>query len=144
MPALSVTENILPNRLPTRMGLIQKDRAEAQVVGLLRELGIELDPWGPVSGLSVASRQLVEIAKALSHAGRVLILDEPTSSLTPVEVERLFAVIRGFAQSGGSVLYVSHKLSEVFSIADAITVLRDGCRIGTEQTSSTYLMRLFP
>jgi ABC-type sugar transport system ATPase subunit len=137
VPALSVTENILPNRLPTRLGMIQKREAEEKVQEILRELGIELDPRSAVAGLSVASRQLVEIAKALSHAGRILILDEPTSSLTPVEVERLFKVVRGFAQSGGSVLYVSHKLSEVFAIADTITVLRDGCKIGTTPTRET-------
>ncbi len=135
MPSLSVVENILPNRLPTRLGFVRKREAQERVLSLLGRLGIELDPWAAVDTLPIASRQLVEVAKALSQAGRILILDEPTSSLTPVESDRLFSVVRGFAEAGGSVLYVSHKLSEVFAISDMITVLRDGCKVGSTRAA---------
>jgi ribose transport system ATP-binding protein len=90
------------------------------------DAAVELDPDAPVTGLSVAQRQLVEIAKALALESGVLLLDEPTASITPDEADRLFGVVRRLASQGKAILFVSHKLEEVFALCDTATVLRDG------------------
>lgn len=92
----------------------------------LAELGLDIDPHRPVRELSVAQQQLVEIAKALHTESRVLLLDEPTASLSPREAERLFDVVRRLTERGTCVVFVSHKLEEVFAVCDTVTVLRDG------------------
>ena len=98
----------------------------ARVQGLLDRLGVRLDPERPVRGLSIADQQIVEIAKALSFEARVLIMDEPTAALSGPEVERLFAVVRTLREEGAAVLFISHRLDEVFAICDTVTVMRDG------------------
>src|SRR5690606_4788204 len=93
---------------------------------LLKRLGVPLDPADPVRGLSIADQQIVEIAKALSFDARVLIMDEPTAALSGHEVERLFNVVRALRDRGVAVLFISHRLEEVFEICSTVTVMRDG------------------
>ncbi|KRT76144.1 MAG: ribose import ATP-binding protein RbsA 1, ribose transport system ATP-binding protein [Armatimonadetes bacterium CSP1-3] len=133
VPELTVADNIFLGREPYARipGLISRSAAEAQARGLLRDIGIHLNPAAKVDRLSVAERQLVEIAKGVSLNPRVLILDEPTSSLTYQEIRELFRVIRGLAAKGTAIVYISHKLDEVFAVADRVTVLRDGHRVAT-------------
>ena len=97
-----------------------------QVQGLLDRLGVQLASDRPVRGLSIADQQIVEIAKALSFDARVLIMDEPTAALSGPEVERLFAVVRTLQEQGAAVLFISHRLEEIFAICDTVTVMRDG------------------
>ncbi|MFH8738259.1 sugar ABC transporter ATP-binding protein [Streptomyces sp. NPDC017964] len=126
VPAFSVAENICLQAPPSRRGMIDREAMSAPALRCLAEIGVELDPQTPVSQLSVAQKQLVEIAKALFTESRVLLLDEPTASLSPQETERLFGVIRRLADRGTCVVFVSHKLEEVFAVCDTVTVLRDG------------------
>ncbi len=132
-PDLSVAENIYMGRHPVdartrrvRWPLLYKD-----VAGLLGQVGLNIDPRERVRGLSVADQQLVEVAKALSLNARVLIMDEPTAALTPGEVERLFAIVRSLRERGVAIVFIGHRLEEIFTIADTITVLRDGVYVGT-------------
>jgi ribose transport system ATP-binding protein len=129
IPGFTVGENILLQKLPTSRGLVDRGRIRSEASRWLAELDLELDPDLPVTELSVAQAQLVEIAKALSVESRVLLLDEPTASITPNEAERLFRVIEKLKNDGRSVLFVSHKLEEVFQICDTVTVLRDGSSV---------------
>ncbi|MFE2734851.1 sugar ABC transporter ATP-binding protein [Streptomyces sp. NPDC059349] len=122
----SVAENITLQAPPSRRCLIDRKAMTAPALHCLAELGLDLDPHQPVHELSVAQQQLVEIAKALYTESRVLLLDEPTASLSPQEAERLFDVVRRLTARGTCVVFVSHKLEEVFAVCDNVTVLRDG------------------
>ncbi|MGP3918244.1 sugar ABC transporter ATP-binding protein [Nonomuraea sp. 10N515B] len=126
IPAFSVAENIALQRLPIRRGLVDRAYMRAEARRILGLLEVDLDPDVLVDRLSVAQRQLVEIAKALYGESRVLLLDEPTASVSPGEAELLFTVVRKLAETGTGVLFVSHKLEEVFALCDTVTVLRDG------------------
>jgi ribose transport system ATP-binding protein len=126
IPGFSVAENITLQAPPRRRGIVDREAMRAEANRWLDELDLDLDPDRPVSGLSVAQMQLVEIAKALSMRSDLLLLDEPTASSSPGEAEKLFAVIRRLRDQGTGVLFVSHKLEEVFEICDDVTVLRDG------------------
>ena len=130
-PDLDVAENIFIGRQPTR-GFRQIDwKTMVHRAGeLLNSLGVNLDPKAKVQGLSVADQQMVELAAALSQNAKVLILDETTASLTPKEVEELFVIVRRLRDQGCAIAFVSHRLDEVFSICDRITVLRDGEKVG--------------
>ncbi|MCY2930167.1 MAG: sugar ABC transporter ATP-binding protein [Planctomycetota bacterium] len=131
-PNLSVAENLLANRQPVgRWNLIDRRRLHQQARDLLAMFDLDLDPDTPVAALSMARRQVIEILKAISHNPKVLILDEPTSSLTGPDTGRLFAVIEGLKARGASFIYISHHLSEIFRVADRVTVLRDGRHVGT-------------
>jgi len=133
VPELTVTENIFLGREPLLAGLIvnrRKAAADARV--LLNRLGIDLDPETRISTLRVGEQQLVEIAKALSVSARILIMDEPTSALSPAECRRLFTIIRQLASGGVAIIYISHRIEEVMLLADRVTVLRDGCHVITE------------
>lgn len=132
---LSVAENIFLGREPSRFGLVDFGRMNAQARTLLAELGMELDPRTPVRALSVGQQQMVEIAKALSVDARIIVMDEPTSALTEHEVEALFGIVRGLRQRGVTVIYITHKIDEIFLIADRVTVLRDGHLVGTRRVS---------
>ncbi|MEV8377721.1 sugar ABC transporter ATP-binding protein [Kribbella sp. NPDC056861] len=129
IPGFTVGENILLQKLPTSRGLVDRGRIRSEATRWLAELDLDLDPDLPVTELSVAQAQLVEIAKALSVESRVLLLDEPTASITPNEAERLFRVVEKLKNDGRAVLFVSHKLEEVFQICDTVTVLRDGSSV---------------
>jgi ABC-type sugar transport system ATPase subunit len=104
---------------------------------LLQSLGVDLNPGTLMRGLSIADQQMVELAAALSVKARVLLMDEPTASLTPREVERLFAIVRRLRDSGVAVVFIRHRIPEVFEISDRITVLRDGKCIGTRAVAQT-------
>ncbi len=123
---LNVAENLHLGREPTRAGLIARGRERDQARELLDRVGLDLDPARPVGTLSVAEQQLVEVAKALAVEARVVIMDEPTATLAEREIDRLFAVIRDLTSRGVAVLYISHRLDEIFRIADRVTVMRDG------------------
>ncbi len=132
--ALSVGENVFLGRLPERPGApgtVDWPRLWREASRVLERVGAPFDPRTPVRALSVAQKQLVEIARALSQDVRVLILDEPTSSLSLQETERLFEILRGLRAQGVAVIYISHRLEEVFALADRVTVLRDGRVVGT-------------
>ena len=103
---------------------------------LLDEVHLRLDPRMQIARLGIGQQQLVEIAKALSHEARILVLDEPTAALTDAEVETLFAILNKLQARGVGMVYISHKLHEVFQISDRITVLRDGRTVGTEPTKT--------
>jgi rhamnose transport system ATP-binding protein len=126
-PDLSIAENVVMGRHPLAgMRRIDRKAMHDEVQGLLDRLGVKLDADRPVRGLSIADQQIVEIAKALSFEARVLIMDEPTAALSGQEVERLFGVVRTLRERGAGVLFISHRLEEVFAICDTITVMRDG------------------
>jgi rhamnose transport system ATP-binding protein len=126
-PDLSVAENVVMGYHPLgAMKRIDRRAMHRQVQGLLDRLGVRLDPERPVRGLSIADQQIVEIAKALSFDARVLIMDEPTAALSGPEVERLFGVVRTLREQGSAVLFISHRLEEVFTVCDTVTVMRDG------------------
>ena len=126
IPHFSVAENILLERLPTRNGLVDFARAHSETRQHLAKVGLDIEPATEVRRLSVAQMQMVEIAKALSHKANVLLLDEPTASLTDAEAETLFRLVRQLREAGTAILFVSHKLEEVLSLCDRVTVLRDG------------------
>jgi ribose transport system ATP-binding protein len=137
VPQLSVAENLLLGELPTLARGIVDWRAAHQAAGAgLAELGFEgIDTHQRVAQLGVSQRQMVEIAKALRGGPRVVILDEPSAVLSNRELERLFSVLRAFRATGGTVVYVSHRLDEVLRISDRITVLKDGERVDTVETA---------
>ena len=138
VPTLTVAENIFPGRLPTNaLGMVRFGELYRQAQQVLDDLHMDVDARAPVEQLSIASQQLVEIAKALSLNCKVLILDEPTSALTDHEADNLLSFLRRLAADGVGILYISHKLKEVFSVADRVTVLRDGKYVGTRQISET-------
>ena len=129
---LTVAENVFASHAPTRVpGVLDRRRMKRETRELLRMLGSELRPDRPVASLDVGERQVVEIAKALSLHASVLLLDEPTSALSAEEAATLFAVVRRLREQGIAIVFVSHRLAEVFEIADRITVLRDGRLVGT-------------
>ncbi len=132
---LSVAENVFCARQPAnRLGVIDRRALRTRTRAILDDLCVDLDPDQRVEELSLAERQMVEIAKVLSLDARVLILDEPTSALTSEETEHLFVVIDRVRRRGAGIVYVSHRLAEVFRIADRITVLKDGRRQATRPT----------
>jgi len=132
---LSVAENIFLGRAPRRLGIINWDELFSRAQKLLDELHLQIDPRIPVRNLGIGQQQLVEIAKALSQNARILVLDEPTAALTDAEVETLFGILNGLRARGVAMIYISHKLDEVFRISDRVTVLRDGKTIDTNPTS---------
>jgi ribose transport system ATP-binding protein len=131
LPYLTVAENIFFQHLPTRAGLVDFRRLDRDAEALLREVGLEVAPGTRVERLGIAQMQLVEIAKALSTQSKLLILDEPTAALTPEEIGRLFTIIARLKARGVAVLYISHRLQEVFEVGDRITVLRNGRKVQT-------------
>ncbi|WP_136440413.1 sugar ABC transporter ATP-binding protein [Pacificoceanicola onchidii] len=135
--ALSVAENIYAGRAPTRLGVVDWPELRRRAEGLLAEFGLDIDVSRPVDSLPISSRQIVEIAKALSLDSRVLLLDEPTSALAPDEVDSLFAVLRNLTRRGIGIVYVSHHMAEIFRISDRVTVLRDGRQISMLPASET-------
>jgi ribose transport system ATP-binding protein len=132
---LTVAENIFIERLPSRFGFIRYGRLHQAAREVMEKVGLaDLDPSTPVRMLGIGRQQMVEIAAGLSRRCRVLVLDEPTASLTRSEVELLFSQIRRLQAEGVGVIYISHRIEEVLSIADRVTVLRDGKLVGTHAT----------
>lgn len=126
VPYRSVAENIYMGREPVRWGLLDRDRMNRESTEILRRLGVSVDPRRPLGSLNIALQQMVAIARAISTDARIVIMDEPTSSLDEREVAILFDVIRGLKLNGISVIYISHRLDELYEIADRVTVMRDG------------------
>ncbi|MEE9599266.1 MAG: ATP-binding cassette domain-containing protein, partial [Anaerolineales bacterium] len=137
LPERTVAQNIYLGREPSKLGVINLRQLNKQTEEVLRELGVDhmISSTLLVSSLSVAEQQLVEIAKAISLNAKVLIMDEPTASLTYTEVNLLFDLITKLKAKGLAVIFISHRLSEVFGISDKITVLKDGVLIGTKYTN---------
>jgi len=130
---LSIAENVYAGREPTtRWGSVDFRQMHRNTAKLLADLGITAKPGDQVGRLNVARRQMVEIAKALSIDARLIVMDEPTSSLTEDEVETLLELVRGLRDRGVSVVYVSHRMREIFAVCDAITVMRDGELVGVK------------
>ena len=144
-PDLDVAENVFMGRQPLdRSRGIDWKRMYREVGELMLQLGVSLDPRAPVQGLSVADQQLVEIAKALSMDARVVVMDEPTAALSSRETEELFRIIKELRQRGVAVLFISHRLEEVFALSDTVTVLRDGGHVITASAAeldTTALIR---
>lgn len=126
VPDFTVAENICLQDPPARFGMVDRRRQREIAVAALAHVGVSIDPDTPIADCSVAQVQLIEIAKALAYRNEVLILDEPTSSLTEREAEQLFVVLRALRDAGSAIVLVSHKLEEVFALCDTVTVLRDG------------------
>lgn len=134
-PDLDIAENIFVGRQPKRNGRIDWHRMYKQAEDLLHSLGLNLNARTKARSLSVAQQQMVEIARALSLNARVLIMDEPSSALTLSEVDELFTIVRRLREAGTAVVLISHRLDEIFQIADRVTALRDGSYVGTRMVA---------
>ncbi len=143
-PELSVAENIFLGHAPkARFGRIDLAEMNARARTLLASLEIDdLDADDNVGRLSVGNRQRVEILRALSHEARVLIMDEPTAALTEADVTRLFQIVRRLKERGVAIVYISHRLDEIFALSDRVTVLRDGAFVGTRVTENVKVGEL--
>jgi inositol transport system ATP-binding protein len=143
IPYMTVAENIFLGREPLgRYGLIDKRKLNADTKALLDRLEIDINPTSIMKNLSVANTQMVEIAKAISYDASLIIMDEPTSAITEREVAHLFRMIRSLKAKGVTIIYITHKMDEVFQIADDVTVLRDGKHVATVSASQTNKNRL--
>ncbi|MDV7143359.1 sugar ABC transporter ATP-binding protein [Tropicimonas sp. TH_r6] len=136
MNTMTVAENVWIRREPKNsLGLIDHGQMRRQTQALFDELGISLDPTAMVDTLTVAQKQMIEISKAVSYKSDVLIMDEPTSAITEKEVAQLFTIIRDLRARGVGIVYITHKMDELFEIADELTVFRDGQYVGTVPSS---------
>ncbi|MGW9114359.1 sugar ABC transporter ATP-binding protein [Microbacterium sp. NPDC055683] len=139
---LSVVENIFMGRQPRgRVGIDRKAMRD-EVLRVFGRLGVRIDPDLPADGLSIADRQIVEIAKALTLDARILVMDEPTSALSGAEVERLFAIVRSLRDDGRAILFISHRFAEIFDLCDTVTVMRDGAFVDTMPIDDTTVDEL--
>ena len=138
----SISDNIWLGRYPVSGLFVDEKVMYRRTKELFERIDIHLDPRTLLSKLSVSQRQMVEIAKAISYEAKVIVLDEPTSSLTENETELLFTIIETLKNQGVSVIYISHKMDEIFRICDEVTVLRDGAYIGTERIADITMERL--
>jgi ribose transport system ATP-binding protein len=145
LPFRSVAENVLLGEEPRRFGVIDQRAMRAATAKLLERLGSRIDPDAEVRTLEISEQQIVEIAKALAFHARILVLDEPTAALDEVEATRLLSLVRRLREEGVAVVYISHRLREVFDIADRITVLKDGAKVATvsrEHASMPTIVRM--
>ena len=145
VPALSVAENILLGHQPRKRGkspFIDWKKLRAEAGALLAQIGVDLPLQQPVSRLSVAQRQIVEIAKALHHRARIIAMDEPSATLTDKELAHLFVLIKRLTNDGVGIIYISHRLEEIFEIGNRLTVLRDGKWVTTTEVASTNRQQL--
>ncbi|MHA6757053.1 sugar ABC transporter ATP-binding protein [Streptacidiphilus sp. PAMC 29251] len=137
LPNLTVAENLLFQRLPKRFGLVDRKELDRRAAELLAEVGLDVSQRTRVERLGIAQMQLLEIARTLWQDCRVLVMDEPTATLTPRESERLFTLLRRITARGTAVLYISHHLDEVFEIGDRMTVFRNGRFVTTRDLADT-------
>ena len=128
----NVMENMWLGRFPTKGGLVNTRKMYNDTKAVFERLNIDVDPRTVIGNLSVSKRQMVEIAKAVSYNARILVLDEPTSSLTEDEVEHLFRIINQLTAEGVGIIYISHKMDEILRISDDVTVMRDGQWVATK------------
>jgi L-arabinose transport system ATP-binding protein len=140
VPELSVAENLMLGHLPSRWGVVDRRKLLDRATHHLKSLGEDIDPLTKVKDLSIAQRQMVEISKALTHEARIIAFDEPTSSLSEREVRRLFFTIRDLKARGRAILYVSHRIEEIFELCDTITVFRDG-RLVKQHSDASQVTR---
>ena len=139
----SVVDNLFLGRYPVNsMGIVDEARMKKEAAELFRSLGMTVNLTQPMRNMSVSQRQMCEIAKAISYNSKIIVLDEPTSSLTEPEVRKLFAMMRKLRDQGISLIYISHKMDEIFEICDQVSVLRDGKLVMTKDTSETNLDEL--
>ncbi|MFV0504824.1 MAG: sugar ABC transporter ATP-binding protein [Lachnospirales bacterium] len=139
----SIMENIWLNREPrNKLGLINHKKMYDMSVELLKRVDLDIDPKTEIKNISVAKIQLIEIAKAISYDAKLLIMDEPTSALTSKEINQLFKIIYKLKEEGKSIIYISHKLDEIYEITERITVLCDGNYIGSEDTNKLHADKL--
>jgi L-arabinose transport system ATP-binding protein len=136
VPEMTVAENIFLGHLPQRLGIVDRRALAAEARRHLDLVGEQIDPDTKLGRLPLAQRQMVEIAKALTRGARIIAFDEPTSSLSHREVRRLFAIIRDLRARGCTILYVSHRMEEIFELCDRITILRDGRQVETADLAS--------
>ena len=125
-PNITVTENVFLGREITKHGFVDRKGMESKTREILNNLGVDIDPSAEVATLTTANQQLVEISRALMMNAKLLIMDEPTSSLSKHEVKALFVILKQLVEKGISILFISHRFEEIFEIADRITILRDG------------------
>ena len=138
----NIKDNLFLGRYPTKYGLIDEKRMEDEANRLFKKLGMSFNLNVPMRTMSVANRQMVEIAKAVSYNAKVIVLDEPTSSLTDKEVKKLFSIVNELRKEGISFVYISHKMDEIFEICDEVSVLRDGQMIMTKSIKDTNMNEL--
>lgn len=139
----NVVDNLFLGRYPVnKMGVVDEARMRKEANDLFRRLGMTVNLTQPMRTMSVSQRQMVEIAKAISYNAKVIVLDEPTSSLMAQEVEKLFQMMRKLREQGISLIYISHKMDEIFEICDEVSVLRDGNLVMTKPTSETNMNEL--
>lgn len=131
----TVIDNIWLGRYPRKGLFVDEKKMYEDTVKLFNQIDVQVDPTAKLADLSVSERQMVEIVKAVSYDAKVIVLDEPTSSLTANEVDKLFEIMRTLRKQGLGLIYISHKMEEIFTISDYVTVLRDGHYIGTKKTS---------
>ena len=135
---LTVEENMfLGKEIKKKCGVCDKKAMRREVEKILKRLGVEIDPGQRMEELSVGQQQMVEIVKAVSFDGRIIVMDEPTSSLSNDEVEQLFGIIERLKAKQVSIIYISHRMEELFRISDRVTIIRDGAYVGTKKTSET-------
>jgi ABC-type sugar transport system ATPase subunit len=132
---LTVAENLCLGAIPARRGLVSRDEMARRAARMLAEIDTAIDVWHPMGGLPIAQRQMVQIAAAVGHGASIIVFDEPTSSLSEVEAGRLYELVGRLTRRGVTCIYVSHRMPEVFRLADAVTVLRDGRYVGTRPTA---------
>ncbi len=143
MPDLNVAQNIWIGREPRKsFGRIDEARLNADAAEIFRGMNVKMDPRAPVSRVTIARQQMVEIAKALSFRSRVLIMDEPTAALNDAEIAELFAIIRKLKAEGVGIIYISHKMDEIRRISDRVTVMRDGATVGTVAAAETPISEI--
>lgn len=133
---LSVEENLCLGQLPSRWTMLARGVMRERARELLRDVGCDIDPSRAVNTLSIAEQQLVQIASAVGSDARIIVFDEPSSSLSEGEAEQLYALVGRLKERGVTILYVSHRMPEIFRLADCVTVLRDGCHVATAPTNS--------
>jgi methyl-galactoside transport system ATP-binding protein len=138
----NVMDNIWLGRYPRKGFFVDEGNMLHKTQALFTSLGIDVDPEADMTSLSVSQRQMVEIAKAVSYNAKVIVLDEPTSSLTENEVDKLFEIMRSLRDKGVGLIYISHKMEEIFEITDEVTVLRDGNLIGVDFTKNLTMDKI--
>lgn len=141
-PNLSVAENLCLGSLPTRLGLLNRTEMRRRARAMLAEIGADIDVDLPIASLSTGQEQMVQIAAAVGTGARIIVMDEPTSSLATAEVQRLFELVDRLKQRGATLIYVSHRLEEIFRLCDSVTVLRDGQHIETGPVAGMSMERI--
>ena len=139
----NVVDNIWLGRYPAKMNFIVNERKmHNDTIEIFKSLNIKIDPKITMSKLPVAQRQMVEIAKAVSYNSKIIVFDEPTSSLTDQEVKQLFSIIRQLKEKGCGIIYISHKMEEILEISDHVTIMRDGKWIATEKSENLNMDKI--